>query len=96
MNKKYQIKLPNKQTSTVSGRLSKIKGYSKFNFFAHKLDGQWHIREFTSGLRLCSGNTEAEAKRLSRIELSKFDNIQALIDEEEILNTGDPEECEDA
>ena len=68
--KSYKIKLPDGSVHVVQGRPTKIKGYSKFHFFAHKTHN-WSIRELTTGLRLGSGATEAEAKVRAKLYLKE-------------------------
>ncbi len=66
--KSYKIVLPGGSIHSVQGRPTKIKGYSKFQFFAHKTHN-WSIRELTTGLRLGSGASEAEAKMRAKLYL---------------------------
>lgn len=66
----YKVVLPGGSIHRVQGRPTKIKGYSKFHFFAHK-PHDWSIRELTTGLRLGSGATEAEAKMRAKLYLKE-------------------------
>jgi len=68
--KSYKIKLPGGSIHVVQGRPTKLKGYSKFFFFAHKTHN-WSIRELTTGLRLGSGTTESEAKKRAKLYLEE-------------------------
>ncbi len=89
--KTFKIKLPDKSIFDISGSLIKLKGYSKFFFFSHKIDKEWQIRELTTGLRLGRGSTEAQAKKISREYLSKetggdLNKLSDKILSKEILN----------
>ena len=66
----YKAVFPGGSIHLVQGRPTKLKGYSKFQFFAHKTQN-WSIRELTTGLRLGSGATEAEAKMRSKLYLKE-------------------------
>ncbi len=46
----------------IEGRFTKVKGYSEFTFFSHKMDGDWYIREFYTGRDIGHGSSEGDAK----------------------------------
>jgi len=80
--------------STVQGEIIKLKGYSKFKFFAHKTkDIGWSIRELTTGHCAHSGNsrnlTELKARARDYLKEQTGGKVKALQEEiakYEILN----------
>lgn len=64
----------------VTGKFTKLKGYSKLKIFSHKIDKTWYIREFSSGRELGSANTEANAKKDAREYLGNY-KLQEIVDQ---------------
>jgi len=48
-NVKFDANIEDIGIREVEGKFTKLKGYSKFTFFTHKIDKTWYIREFSTG-----------------------------------------------
>jgi hypothetical protein len=76
MERKFKVYDPEFQNDTVlttqEGELVKLKGYSKFEFIAIKLDNTWNIYEKTTGKRLSDGDKALHlAKKQARDYLNQ-------------------------
>lgn len=68
----------------VEGRFTKVKGYSEFTFFSHKMDKSWYIREFHTGRDIGSGISENAAKTDGKALIMKHTNGDKKILQDQI------------
>lgn len=73
---KFNAMLKDLGVREVTGKLTKLKGYSKLKLYAHKVDKMWYIREFYTGRELGASNTEVNAKKDAKNYLEQYTQAQ--------------------
>lgn len=75
----------------VEAEIIPIKGYKGISFTIHKMNQQWTVSEYSTGLSIATATTKADAKKEARAKLAEQTGkdkkvLERIIDSKQKIN----------